>query len=154
MTHMPLGSLALAAAALVAGLLTFGNAQATPATSSAPLPTTQTAQDANIQPASHRYYRPRGNRYRYWGGNRYRYWGGGQRYWGPGSGLYLGFGFAPYAYGYAPYYRPYNYRPYYASRGNAHVRWCLNRYRSYDPRSNTFLGYDGDRHRCKSPYRY
>jgi hypothetical protein len=33
------------------------------------------------------------------------------------------------------------------------VHWCLNRYRSYDPSSDTFLGYDGYRHRCNSPYR-
>lgn len=37
--------------------------------------------------------------------------------------------------------------------GSAHVEWCLNRYRSYDPSSDTFLGYDGYRHRCNSPYR-
>lgn len=37
--------------------------------------------------------------------------------------------------------------------GSAHVEWCLNRYRSYDPASDTFLGYDGYRHRCNSPYR-
>lgn len=36
--------------------------------------------------------------------------------------------------------------------GSAHVDWCLNRYRSYDPASDTFLGYDGYRHRCNSPY--
>jgi len=37
--------------------------------------------------------------------------------------------------------------------GNRHVRWCLNRYRSYDPASNTFVTYDGDVRRCVSPYR-
>jgi hypothetical protein len=36
---------------------------------------------------------------------------------------------------------------------SAHVQWCLNRYRSYDPSSDTFLGFDGYRHRCNSPYR-
>ena len=36
--------------------------------------------------------------------------------------------------------------------GSAHVQWCLNRYRSYDPASDSFLGYDGFRHRCISPY--
>ena len=29
-----------------------------------------------------------------------------------------------------------------------HVDRCASRYRSYDPRSDTFLGYDGLRHRC------
>ena len=36
--------------------------------------------------------------------------------------------------------------------GSAHVEWCLNRFRSYDPASDTYLGYDGYRHRCNSPY--
>jgi hypothetical protein len=36
---------------------------------------------------------------------------------------------------------------------NAHVRWCLNRYQSYSPASDTYLGYDGYYHRCISPYR-
>ena len=29
-----------------------------------------------------------------------------------------------------------------------HVTVCLEQYRSYDPRSDTFLGNDGYRHRC------
>jgi hypothetical protein len=28
----------------------------------------------------------------------------------------------------------------------------MNRYRSYDPGSDTFGGYDGLRHRCRGPY--
>ena len=36
--------------------------------------------------------------------------------------------------------------------GSGHVQWCLNRYRSYDPASDTYMGYDGYRHRCNSPY--
>jgi hypothetical protein len=59
-----------------------------------------------------------------------------------------------YGYGaYGAYYDNYNYYDdsgYYG--GNDHVQWCLNRYRSYDPRSDTFLGYDGHRHVCNSPY--
>ena len=43
----------------------------------------------------------------------------------------------------APRYRP----------RRAHVRWCRNRYRSYNPRTDLFLGYDGRYHRCRSPYR-
>jgi len=42
----------------------------------------------------------------------------------------------------------------YASYSDAHVEWCLNRYQSYDPRTNTYLGYDGFRHECISPYSY
>ena len=37
--------------------------------------------------------------------------------------------------------------------GNRHARWCLNRYQSYDPASNTFVTYNGDVRRCISPYR-
>lgn len=37
--------------------------------------------------------------------------------------------------------------------GNAHVGWCLNRYRSYTPATNLFLGFDGKHHACRSPYR-
>ncbi|HCL64878.1 MAG TPA: hypothetical protein DIC56_08590 [Rhizobium sp.] len=36
---------------------------------------------------------------------------------------------------------------------SAHVRWCMNRYRSYNPRNDTYFGYDGRFHRCNSPYR-
>ncbi len=28
------------------------------------------------------------------------------------------------------------------------VRWCMQHYRSYDPRSETYMGYDGRRHSC------
>ncbi|MBD1546005.1 BA14K family protein [Labrenzia aggregata] len=38
-------------------------------------------------------------------------------------------------------------------RSNSHVRWCLNRYRSYNPRTDQYLGYDGYYHYCRSPYR-
>lgn len=32
---------------------------------------------------------------------------------------------------------------------NAHVARCAARYRSYDPYSDTYLGYDGYRHYCR-----
>jgi len=32
--------------------------------------------------------------------------------------------------------------------GDAHVRACSARYRSYDARTDSYLGYDGIRHRC------
>ncbi|MBL8905841.1 MAG: BA14K family protein [Rhizobiales bacterium] len=60
------------------------------------------------------------------------------------------------AVGYAGAYYYDNYYddgPYYGTGGyDAHVQWCLNRYRSYDPRTDTYLGYDGYRHRCRAPY--
>jgi hypothetical protein len=39
-----------------------------------------------------------------------------------------------------------------SNSGSAHVRWCSNRYRSYDPRTNTWVGYSGRVYQCNSPY--
>lgn len=36
--------------------------------------------------------------------------------------------------------------------GSAHVNWCLSRYRSYQPRSNTYVSYGGRVKQCYSPY--
>lgn len=68
-------------------------------------------------------------------------WYGGAPWW------YYGALVAPYVYGAysSGYYDNQNY-------GNAHVQWCLNRYRSYNPATDTFVGYDGYRHRCRAPY--
>jgi hypothetical protein len=63
------------------------------------------------------------------------------------GGLILGgmlaapYGPGPYYYGPGPYYGPGYY-------GGDAVGYCLRRYRSYDPRSGTYLGYDGYRHPC------
>lgn len=35
-----------------------------------------------------------------------------------------------------------------AAAGNA-VSYCMNRFKSYDPASGTYLGYDGIRHPCR-----
>ncbi len=59
-------------------------------------------------------------------------------------------------YGYGPdYYDPYYYDDdYYYDSGVAvapggdAVTYCMQRYRSYDPASGTYLGYDGLRHPC------
>ena len=34
----------------------------------------------------------------------------------------------------------------------AHVQWCLGRYRSYNPSTNMYFGYDGRHHVCHSPF--
>lgn len=49
----------------------------------------------------------------------------------------------------APYYAPgpYNYPAPGYYEGDA-VRYCMQRFRSYDPSSGTYLGYDGYRHPC------
>jgi hypothetical protein len=64
------------------------------------------------------------------------------RYYAPG----------PYYYGPGPYYAP---EPYYADpgpyadpAGGDPVAYCLQRFKSYDPRSGTYLGFDGLRHPC------
>ena len=80
-------------------------------------------------------------------------WHGGG--WGPGVGAGIiggailgGMLAAPYYDGYGPYaYEPgpYVYGPGYG--GNA-VAYCMQRFRSYDPGSGTYLGFDGFRHPC------
>ena len=96
---------------------------------------------------------------RYYGSDYYDrgYYGSG--YYGPyyyGSTRYYAPGY------YAPrYYAPRYYAPrYYAPRvyrrayygGNAHMRWCYARYRSYRAYDNTFQPYYGPRQACVSPY--
>jgi hypothetical protein len=97
-----------------------------------------------------------------WGG---RGWGGGWRGWGgPAAGLAAGaiIGGAVaasqpwYGYDYGPGYSSYDYDPgYYAAPGGyvasapeRDFAYCAQRYRSYDPASGTYLGYDGLRHPC------
>ncbi len=58
-----------------------------------------------------------------------------------GYGPDYGYDYAPeYGYGYAP-------GPVVVERSGG-VAYCEQRYRSYDPSSGTFLGYDGMRHPC------
>lgn len=38
---------------------------------------------------------------------------------------------------------------YVEDRWDSHVSRCLDRYASYDPSSDTFIGYDGYEHRCR-----
>jgi hypothetical protein len=48
------------------------------------------------------------------------------------------------------YYPP---APAYYGWSEMHVDWCYSRYpRSYNPATNTFVGYDGYVHSCISPY--
>ena len=85
------------------------------------------------------------------------YHGGGYRGgFGPGIGFGLGVGIGA---GLAGGYHSNNYYAYQpdyddeyvgveASGGARDDQYCASRYRSYDPRSGTFLGYDGQRHPC------
>jgi hypothetical protein len=103
-----------------------------------------------------------------WGGGHFE---GGHRGWGWGgaaaglaAGAIIGGGLAAsqpwygydydyspgyYGYGYDPGYTAYSYAPGYetvAPGGDA--AYCAQRFRSYDPASGTYLGYDGFRHPC------
>jgi hypothetical protein len=40
----------------------------------------------------------------------------------------------------------------YDGYGSRHVEWCLDRYRSYNPRNNTWVSYSGNVNQCNSPY--
>lgn len=43
----------------------------------------------------------------------------------------------------------------YATRrnwGDRHIQWCLDRYRSYNPRYNTWVSRSGEVRQCYSPY--
>ena len=69
----------------------------------------------------------------------YGYYGG----YGPYDG---GYAYAP-GYAYGPgYRRGYVAAPAYG--GGDEVAYCQQRFRSYDPASGTYLGYDGMRHPC------
>ncbi len=45
-----------------------------------------------------------------------------------------------------------NQRHHYRNYRNSHVEWCMSRYRSYNWRTDTWLGNSGRRYRCNSPY--
>jgi hypothetical protein len=98
-----------------------------------------------------------------------RGWRGGYRGGGlVGAGVGLGLGLAagvggaivgatqPYGYyGYGPGYAyapGYAYGPSYdqsyGAAGGSEVGYCMQRFRSYDPDSGTYLGFDGLRHSC------
>lgn len=85
-----------------------------------------------------------------WRGHRnfshYRVWRGhrGYRYHRPGYRLYGGYWYPPAAFRVVI-------RPGRHVRGNAHVRWCYNHYRSYRASDNTFQPYNGPRQQCVSP---
>jgi len=81
-----------------------------------------------------------------WSGHHHRhgYYGGGAALGGFAAGALLGGALAsqPYYYGPRTYYGP---APVYEDDA---VGYCASRFRSYDPRSGTYLGNDGYRHPC------
>jgi hypothetical protein len=83
-----------------------------------------------------------------WQGRQWR----GRRWFGPGLGFGAGFAYASpyyyddYYYDAYPYYDDGYYDQGYVVGGDSVD--CRQRYRSYDPASGTYLGYDGLRHPC------
>ena len=91
-------------------------------------------------------------------------WRGGAALGGFAAGALIGgalasrpyYGGYGYGYGGGPYYGSYAYGggPVVVDEGYAEAatggddQYCLQRYKSYDPGSGTFLGYDGLRHPC------
>ncbi|HWM48713.1 MAG TPA: BA14K family protein [Xanthobacteraceae bacterium] len=47
-----------------------------------------------------------------------------------------------------PRYAPGYYPPAYRAAADDEIAYCQSRFRSYDPASGTYLGYDGRRHPC------
>ncbi len=85
----------------------------------------------------------------HWRGHRGFGWGGPAA--GFVAGAIIGGALAsrPY-YGYPAYGYPVYEEPVYgyAAPADDAIAYCQSRYRSYDPASGTFLGYDGLRHPC------
>ncbi len=106
------------------------------------------AQSDVVQVRHRKGWRTSGN-YAYYNGHR------GYRHRRSGYRQYNGFWFplAAFAAGAVIGGTVYNSQPrYYRSSGNAHVRWCYDRYRSYRAWDNTFQPYHGPRQQCYSPY--
>jgi len=118
------------------------------------------AQTAAANPVVNAQWRGRGG----WGGPRFggpRWSHGGWGYrpgWRPGVGLGVGLATgalvgsalaAPYYYDNGYYAAPPAYpAEAYPAQSGGDEAYCMQRYRSYDPASGTFLGYDGLRHPC------
>ena len=78
-------------------------------------------------------------------------WGGGYYpYYGYGLGLGLGYGYG-YGWGYPYYSDAYYYDApvvYSGGGGGDAVAYCAQRFKSYDPRTGTYVGRDGKPHPC------
>ena len=68
-------------------------------------------------------------------------------YYGPGPGPAIGAGLLGFAAGAALAGAAQN--GYYADQDGGHVAACESQYRSYDIRTDSYLGYDGFRHTCE-----
>lgn len=120
------------AASLLAGLSAVTSNAASAAPIGQPLAMSQSA------PEQVRWYGHRG-------------WGGGAFVGGLAAGALIGGAIAaPYYYG-SPYYYGPGYPPppvAYGPPPEGDVQYCMQRYRSYNPNTGTYLGNDGQRHPC------
>jgi len=86
-----------------------------------------------------------------WYGRRGWGWGGGAFVGGLAAGAIIGGAVAaPYYYG-SPYYAGPGYPPppeAYGPPPDGDVQYCMQRYKSYNPNTGTYLGNDGRRHSC------
>jgi len=103
---------------------------------------------SNIQDVQYKWRRNHSDRGSYWRGHH------GSRHWRPGYRRHGDFWFplAAFATGAIISGAIANDRPPAYRGGNAHVRWCYDRYRSYRASDNTFQPYNGPRRQCVSPY--
>jgi hypothetical protein len=151
-------SKALAVALLAATALWFaGPAGAVPLGSSLSL---QDAAGAGVQTVAWRGGGGRGFGGGWHGGGGWRGGGWGGAAAGLAAGAIIGGAVASqpwygYDYDYAPGYYSYGYDPGYGYASPGYVTappdanaYCASRFRSYDPASGTYLGYDGLRHPC------
>jgi len=121
------------ALAFATGLPVVSTAEAGPM-APAPIQIEKSSDVTNVRVVCGRWGCRRANwRGRNWRARRYY---GPRRYWGPRR----------------VWVAPVIIVPGYRRAGNPHVRWCLNRYGSYNPRTDMFLSYDGYYKRCISPY--
>ena len=135
-----------AAALMASGLVAAGLVSFAGGASSAPV-----AGGAVMKAAAHEITAlPNVEAVRWRGRGGYR---GGWGYGGFAAGALLGSGLAYRYYAPPPYYAPYYAQPYgppptYYAEDSGDVGYCMRRFKSYDPRSGTYLGYDDIRHPC------
>jgi hypothetical protein len=131
----------IAVAAMVAGVIGFSASEASAFDVQKPVAETYAASSLLVD-VNHRNWEKRrdGNRWNH-RSSRYRHYHGGYWYENPwwvlpmvGAGIAL------------------SNRGYYGTYGSNHVEWCLNRYRSYNVRTNTWVSYSGRVNQCYSPY--
>jgi hypothetical protein len=143
------------AAGLIGGaMLLFGTAPASAATLPSPA-FAATGATATVEYVDTRRYDRKHVRYdRYRHGYRYSHARRGYRHYYGGYFYASPWWLAPtLSFGLVmPQYAP-QYAPQYSGQSSGHVQWCHNRFRSYNAATDSYLGYDGQYHRCNSPYR-